>query len=282
MVILLKIFIKYYTIIIFIIIIKMNNTDNSNTDKSNTDKSNKDKSNTDNSNTDKSNTDNSNTDKSNTNKSNTDNSNTDNSNTDKSNKSNKNKSNKNKSNNIIPYIIAFAILFILALIVLTWMLDRWYKNRTCDNNPYIWCSDNWICETSADENGTCGDNNGLNGCYKDATTIGLSSCLFGITSTSATICTTAGTSGTSGTTGITCPCAITKDNSTYDENCLIGCPISGQSLTSNPQCCCCPGTTGCHFKSVEEFCTKIDDVSQACITKLQSKDNIVCRVDCTV
>ncbi len=285
------------------------NTNSSNTNSSNTNSSNNNSSNNNSSNNNSSNNNSSNNNSSNNNSSNNNNSNNNSSdnNSSNNNSSNNNSSNNNnsdnnnsdnnsdnikkinKSDNIIPYIIVFAILFIIGLILLTWLLDRWYKAQSCTTNPYIWCSDNWVCENKTKEDGTCSDDSSLKSgagyiseCYKNSK--GLASCLFGITSTVATIC-----SGSSGGSeyqpGKKCPCPM--DDPVEGTNCLKGCPISGGGV-ANPQCCCCPGTTGCHI-TVKEFCAldpenlPVGGISKECYDNIKSKKkdaNLYCRVEC--
>jgi hypothetical protein len=200
---------------------------------------------------------------------------------DKTSKNNDNKTSKNKNNyGIIPYIIVFAVLFIISLILLTWMLDVWYKSRTCQYNSEIWCSDNWICNNNAAPNGafstcpsTSGENDGTINIYSDCFTKadkpGLASCLFGLTSYKETVC---GATGSTDDQKCGCPPDVLYTNG----NCLLGCN------NNNPLCCCCPGTTGCHFKSVEEFCAISNDNPSLndCYEQLTSEDNFVCRLNC--
>jgi len=74
-----------------------------------------------------------------------------------------------KAANPLIYVIIFAILFLVALGVLTWTLSVYYKSSQCALDPNIWCSDSWTCQNVcqlADPN-TCLDQNGnsVNGCF---------------------------------------------------------------------------------------------------------------------
>jgi hypothetical protein len=68
---------------------------------------------------------------------------------------------KKKGANPLPYIIIFAILFLVALGVLTWALSVFYKASQCNLDPNIWCSDNWTCQTACPST----DPNDPNTCY---------------------------------------------------------------------------------------------------------------------
>lgn len=130
----------------------------------------------------------------------------------------------------LPYVIVFAILFLISLGLLTWVLSLWYKADQCGKNPNIWCSDTWSCN-----NNRC---LGYNYCFENIGATGLASCLYGPNSVAATVCYNLETTGDTGATLCDCP-----QNLQNVQNCFSGCGtrISG-SVT---KCCCCPGTPGC-------------------------------------
>ena len=127
-----------------------------------------------------------------------------------------------KSANPLPYIIVFAILFIITLLVLTWTLYVWYQNHQCGAQPNFWCSDEWVCDTPCTSGkapvppSPCFYSND-----------GLASCLYGPTGAIATLC---GNHGQPLVDGSLCACGATGNN------CLTGCPqkLSG----TNPGCPC--------------------------------------------
>lgn len=136
--------------------------------------------------------------------------------------------------NPLPYIIVFAILFILGLVALTWTLDEWYKSNRCADNPNVWCSDNWTCNTS------CPTGSGYNVCFENLGTTGLSSCLFGPNSVTAALCYTTPT----GTTATSCDCTAGMQAA---NNCFSGCASNLSNVPESVNCCCCPGQAGCPF-----------------------------------
>jgi hypothetical protein len=226
----------------------------------------------------------------NTNNDNTNNDKTNNTNKtdDKTSKNNDNKTSKNKNNyGIIPYIIVFAVLFIISLILLTWMLDVWYKSRTCQYNSEIWCSDNWICNTRAVDNGsgvfsTCppnssGENDGsiniYSNCFTSADKPGLASCLFGLTSYIETVC---GGSGSTGEQKCGCPPADLYTDGTGSNNCLLNCD------KPNDNCCCCPGQSGCQINVCDYCNSNPPEGLSDCFNIIRDpKQNTTCTVDCS-
>ena len=60
----------------------------------------------------------------------------------------------------LPYVIIFAILFIIALISVTWLLDVQNKSTQCALYPNYWCADNWTC------NNACSGNTGISSCLQ--------------------------------------------------------------------------------------------------------------------
>lgn len=137
----------------------------------------------------------------------------------------------------LPYIIVFAILFLIALGVLTWVLDVWNKQHQCAINPNIWCSDNWTCNTS------CPTGSPYNACFVNVGPTGLASCLYGPNSEIATTCLNPPT-GTGGTTATACSCVTSMQQT---NNCFSGCASNLGSVTGGATCCCAPGAPGCQY-----------------------------------
>lgn len=141
----------------------------------------------------------------------------------------------------LPYIITFAVLFLIALAVLTWTLDIWSKAHSCGLDPNIWCSDNWRC------NSNCSPADNFNPCFQHGTNpTGLASCLYGPNASGATACFVPPTSGI---TGLSCDCPSGMENST---NCFSQCASNFGDMAPNTGCCCCPGTPGCPWKFPSE------------------------------
>lgn len=134
----------------------------------------------------------------------------------------------------LPYIIVFAILFLILLVVLTWTLDVWYKSNQCVLFPNFWCSDNWRC------NNTCPTGNTGNICYQSDSPTGLASCLGGPNSIAGQLCFTTPTSET----GTSCDCTPGMSNT---NSCFSGCAASFDDITEGAPCCCCPGQQGCPY-----------------------------------
>jgi len=144
---------------------------------------------------------------------------------------------KKKSADPLPYIIVFAILFLIGLGVLTWTLGVWYKSQQCAIYPNIWCSDNWTC------NNNCPTGYTGNSCFLNATApTGLASCIYGPDAPGAKVCLTtpAGTSATA--TSCDCPTGMQQT-----ANCFSGCSQNFSSINfgAGNSCCCKPGTSGC-------------------------------------
>jgi hypothetical protein len=155
-----------------------------------------------------------------------------------------NNESKKKSADPLPYIIVFAILFLVALGVLTWTLGIWYKAQQCVLNPNIWCSDNWTCNTN------CPTGYTGNACFLNAATgsTGLASCLFGPNAPGATVC----LNTPSGTGGLSCDCPTGMASQT--NNCFAGCSQNLGSVASESTCCCKPGMAGCKNTSIPTIC----------------------------
>lgn len=141
----------------------------------------------------------------------------------------------------LPYFITFAVLFIIFLALFTWVLGVWYKSNQCSIQPNIWCSDNWSCNQNSSDGSPC---------FLTATgATGLASCLFGPESAIALVCFNAPTGGTG---GLACNCPTGMAVQT--NNCLSNCPGTTAHINSNTECCCTPGTPGCHNDSSNRTC----------------------------
>ena len=134
--------------------------------------------------------------------------------------------------NPLPYVIIFAILFIIALGVLGWVLDVWYKANQCFLYPNIWCSDNWTCNNSC-------PTGFANSCFDNVGPTGLASCLFGPNAPGAKTCLSAPTGG------LACECPSTVDNTV--RNCFSMCASDLGSVNPQTTCCCKPGQANCPF-----------------------------------
>jgi len=138
--------------------------------------------------------------------------------------------------NTLPYILLFAILFLVALGVLTWVLDVYNKAHQCSQYPNIWCSDNWTCNNSCGGGITGGYT--VNSCFESVQPTGLASCLYGPNSPTATICLNVPTTGpTVGGTGLACDCPTGMTDPSV-MNCFNGCAFDLNSV-GQPQVCCC-------------------------------------------
>ena len=136
--------------------------------------------------------------------------------------------------NPLPYLITFTLLFLIALGVLTWVLDVWYKTNQCIQNPNIWCSNDWTCNNI----GTACPNG--NACFSNPNfgVTGLANCLFGIGSPLLQRC-----EGNTEPGGVACVCPT---NMTKTNNCFSSCATSIRDATkTGARCCCKPGVNGC-------------------------------------
>lgn len=142
----------------------------------------------------------------------------------------------------LPYIITFAVLFLISLGVLTWVLDELFKSHECVLHPNIWCSDNWTCSSS------CPTGGGQNECFVNPGATGLASCIFGPSSAIANTCITAATGGLA----CECPAPVAGTNT-----CLAGCAQSLGAVPSSATCCCIPGMKGCTNTEIPAACLSI-------------------------
>ncbi|CAH6421708.1 Hypothetical protein HVR_LOCUS1348 [uncultured virus] len=164
---------------------------------------------------------------------------------------------KKKSADPLPYIIIFAILFLIALGLLTWVLGTFYKSHACSLYPNIWCSDNWSCNTvcPGGNNPVSPQGQPVNPCFGNAAYVGpgggsasgLSSCIFGPTAMGATACfaTPSGGDTGGGGTGLACDCPTGMSGI---QNCFNGCAINLTSIpTGAAATCCCndPNNPAC-------------------------------------
>ena len=155
--------------------------------------------------------------------------------------------------NPLPYIIVFAILFIIACILLSWVLYNFNKESECGGNQKIWCTDNFGCTNACngDENNctttgiSADDGSGnsivtnkagtVNTCFcqnKSTTTPGIgvtniSSCIFGDpTGSGAQYCNNPPNSEAG-----SCQCSL--DGA---PNCFNGCATNAEKLPTT-NCC---------------------------------------------
>jgi hypothetical protein len=160
--------------------------------------------------------------------------------------------------NPLPYLITFVILFIIACILLTWVLDVFNKETECGANPNIWCSDSFLCEkqcTIGSDNQCRADaitkdaggqavvtnNAGLvDPCYcqninNNGNVEGIAGCLFGPTGFNAQYCNSDPSAG-----GASCDCPL---SSSTTQNCFSTCPTNRSELPKTN--CCANGSSGC-------------------------------------
>lgn len=136
----------------------------------------------------------------------------------------------------LPYIITFAILFVIALGLLTWAIGKGFAANQCVLQPNIWCSDNWTCNNSCPTGDTT-----HNSCFQNIGPTGLASCIFGPNSAIANTC----VAPTNGDTGaVACDC--NQATSQQTNNCLSNCPQNLQQVNPGTTCCSvgsqnCPG-----------------------------------------
>lgn len=131
----------------------------------------------------------------------------------------------------IPYVITFFILFLVMLGVLTWMLDALNKSKQCSINPNFWCYDTWTCNTPCPAQ-TLVNGQYINSCFTNSGPTGLASCLFGPTSTVATVCFTPQADSISVTGPANCSCVNSSSI-----NCFTDCPTNLSSFNSQSNCC---------------------------------------------
>lgn len=152
----------------------------------------------------------------------------------------------------LPYIAVFAVLFLIALAVLTWTLDVWFKAQACGLDPNIWCSDNWRC------NSDCSPSDNYNACFLHGTNpTGLASCLYGPNAPGATACFVPPTEGT---TGLSCDC---PDSMVNAPSCFSNCARTLGDMAPTTGCCCCPGTAGCPWKFPSEVPTECGPITES-------------------
>lgn len=134
------------------------------------------------------------------------------------------------SGSVLIWYGLFLFLFFLTLIALTWMINLQRKQYLCSNNPSIWCSNNWTCNT------TCPASEQYNSCFTNLGTTGLASCLFGVNAPGANYC-----YNDSEDTSLLCACTAQMNGA---QNCFSGC-ASSISDVNNTIPCCSKGSTTC-------------------------------------
>lgn len=136
----------------------------------------------------------------------------------------------------LPYVIGWAILFLVFLSLLTWSIGLNYKATQCIGNPMIWCSDNWVCN-----NKTCSKGNTVSPCFSQIGETGLASCLYGPSAAGATACYAPPANTTDDTSALACNCPHPL---TSTLNCFSGCGSNIYNISdiqkSDGGCC------GCH------------------------------------
>jgi hypothetical protein len=136
--------------------------------------------------------------------------------------------------NPLPYIITFAIMFLIMLAVLTWVLVVYNQMYSCGLNPNIWCFDDWQCNKvcTPDSPGAIG----ASPCFSDAAIAtgptGLYGCVLGPDAAAATYCN--GT-GTTDDTQPLCNCPAPVEGVS---NCLTGCATTLGGVGGTDVCCC--------------------------------------------
>ena len=136
----------------------------------------------------------------------------------------------------LPYFIVFGILFIIALVALTWAISVWYRQFQCSIYPNIWCSDSWTCNSS------CGNTRpDINTCFDNIQSTGLASCLYGPNAPGAHVCFAAPT-GCSGSSCLACDCPTGMTNI---PNCFSGCARTLSSVAGSQAKCCCKSGNNC-------------------------------------
>lgn len=148
----------------------------------------------------------------------------------------------------LPYLIVFAILVIILIIVITMALHYWSKSHLCGTQAHIWCSDAYTCNTPCPA-GSTGHSPCFNADVLGPT--GLASCLYGPDTTTAKLCFTPPTTGTN---ELACECVPDMANQT--NNCFSQCAGSIAAINTNAICCCKPGSPGCPFtqETLPEAC----------------------------
>lgn len=124
----------------------------------------------------------------------------------------------------LPYVIVFAILTVILLIAITWLIDLTYKKASCQNNPDIWCSNDFYCNNVCPQEATNILGTQYSSCFYDerATKPGfLHQCLFGPTSSVALGCFNPPDDG-----GIAKSCACPYPGAVGKPgNCFAGCEL---------------------------------------------------------
>ena len=139
----------------------------------------------------------------------------------------------------LPYLVVFAILVVILIIVITMALHFWSKAHLCGTQAHVWCADTWTCNTPCATGST-----GHSDCFNDDKfgPTGLASCLYGPTTAAAQLCFTPPTTGTN---ELACTCTPGMNSQT--SNCLSTCPSKLSAVNTNSVCCCQPGKGDCPF-----------------------------------
>lgn len=139
----------------------------------------------------------------------------------------------------LPYIVVFAILVIILILVITMAIYYWSKSHLCGTQAHIWCSDAYTCNTPCPAGST-----GHSPCFNsdNLKDTGLASCLYGPEAAGAKLCYAPPTTGTN---DLACECTVGMSDQT--NNCLSGCAGKLGAVNPNAGCCCKPGAAGCPF-----------------------------------
>lgn len=130
---------------------------------------------------------------------------------------------------ILPYVIVFAILVIIAMVAATWTIYQFNLLNGCNNNPNIWCADNYTCNNSC-PNGVSPAGLPVSPCFTNVGPTGLASCLFGPDSLTASVCLVPPDDG-----GTACDCPTELQSTT--NNCFTGCPSKFSQVDPSTVCC---------------------------------------------
>lgn len=139
---------------------------------------------------------------------------------------------------LVPYIIVFAILYIVFLVVVTWALRIYSEAYQCSANLNIWCYDDWRCTNQ------CPDTRlDVNPCFRDPRATGptgLASCIWGPNNPRAQACQPPEDAPPDPNL-LACDCPA--DLNAVD-SCLRGCPSKIENIAEGPQgICCCKDIT---------------------------------------
>lgn len=143
-----------------------------------------------------------------------------------------------KFKEFFPWLIVFVILFFVTLASLTWTINVINQAISCEIEPNIWCSNNWVC-TKACNNSLDPNGDPVSSCFN--TTQGVAECLYGPNSSTSTLC-----FNPSSDNQPVCNCPNVLSGT---PNCLTNCTDDLNSLSSTATCCCSKNIPGCNCPS---------------------------------